>query len=271
MANRPSSCAGFRAPAGAKARGTGLPRLRARIATVTAVMAACLSAPLHAQSSRVGGQVALASQLVDRGLAITPATPILQGSVSWTSSTRWSLGLSGGVEVRSPGRPVVVLAQVSRDWALTGDWHGRASLLYYEYGTGSRAYAADRAEASLHFSYRDVLTVGVSAIHVIGDGNDHLLGAADLAVRWPLAQHVSLSAGAGIAQTTDSPYGHDGYYPYGYRHDRHRLYGYGQLGLAWRNGPWQVELDRVMSSLATQPAGNPRTGSRWIATLSRSF
>lgn len=273
MANRSSSCAGFRPPGyAAKVRGTGLSRLPARTALLAAIPAACLSAPLHAQSSRVSGQVALASQLVDRGLAITPATPILQGSVTWTSSTRWSLSLAGGVEVRSPGRRVVTLARVSHDWALADDWHAQASLLYYDYGTSSRPYAADRLDASLYFTYRDVLTFGLSAIRVIDDGNHRLLGAADLSVHWPLAQHVSLSAGAGIAQATDSPYGHDGYRPpYGYRRGQFRLYGYGQLGLAWSDGPWHVELDRIVSSLATQQSRDTRASSRWVATLSWSF
>jgi len=239
-------------------------------------MAAGLSASVHAESSQVSGQVALASQLVDRGLAITPATPILQGSVSWSPSTRWSLGLAAGAEVRSPDSPVITLARVSHDWAPAGDWHARVSLLYYDYGTSSRAYAADRVDASLYFTYRDVLTFSLSAMRPVGEGNDRLLGAADLDVRWPLAQHVSLSAGAGIAQTSGSPYdgspyGQDGYRSYGDRHDQLRLYGYGQLGLAWSNGPWHLELDRVVSSLATQQTRDSRASSRWVATLSWSF
>src|SRR3546814_2236263 len=81
---------------------------------LAATVLACLSAPLHAQSWPFSGEVALSSQLVDRGLAISPATPILQGSASWMSPGGWSMGLAGGVELRSPGQPVVVLGRVSR-------------------------------------------------------------------------------------------------------------------------------------------------------------
>src|SRR3546814_8666113 len=82
-----------------------------------------------AQSRPFSGEVALSSQLVDRGLAISPATPIVQGSVSWMSPGGWSMGLAGGVELRSPGQPVVVLGRVSRFWSISDDWLAHASLL----------------------------------------------------------------------------------------------------------------------------------------------
>src|SRR3546814_20366133 len=74
---------------------------------LTATVLACLSAPLHAQSRPFSGEVALSSQLVDRGLAISPATPIVQGSVSWMSPGGWSMGLAGGVELQN-GRATCV-------------------------------------------------------------------------------------------------------------------------------------------------------------------
>src|SRR3546814_19718730 len=84
-------------------------------------------------SSDVCSSDLLSSQLVDRGLAISPATPIVQGSVSWMSPGGWSMGLAGGVELRSPGQPVVVLGRVSRFWSISDDWLAHASLLYYDY------------------------------------------------------------------------------------------------------------------------------------------
>lgn len=230
-------------------------------------MLACLSAPLHAQS-RIGGNVALASQLVDRGLAITPVTPILQGAVSWTSPTGWSLGLAGSVEVRSPGRPVMVLARVSRAWTLSGDWLAQANLLYYDY-RGSRIPA--RADANVYFIYRDILSFGLSAIRVDDARNPLVLGAADASLGWPLTQRLSLSAGAGVAQAAvraDDP----GRYPrYGYGYERVQLYGYGNLGLAWSDGPWRLQVDRNKSSLGERRVYGTRASSDWVATLVWSF
>ena len=220
----------------------------------------------------------MASQLVDRGLAITPATPVLQGAVSWTSPDGWSLGLSGGVEVRSPGRPVVALARVSRSWALSGDWRAQAGLLYYDYRSKR---IPDRADANLYFTYRDSLISGVSAFRIDDDGEKHFRGAADVAVSWPLAQHVSLSAGAGIAQVAVRSYGpgrrpyygsgSGSGYGYRYRYSHVQWYGYGNLGLAWSDGPWRRQVDRNMKSVGSRPVYGPQAPPHWIATLSRSF
>lgn len=234
-------------------------------------MLACLSTPLHAQSSRFSGEVALASQLVDRGLAITPATPILQGSISWTSPKGWSLGMAGGVEVRSPGHPVVALARVSHFWVLSSDWQAQASLVYYDYRAERGWGIPDHVDANLYFTYRDALTFGLSAVRVSGNQDRRLLGAADLDLSWPLTRHVSLSAGAGVAQTAVASYGPGWYHHYGYHHDPIQLYGYGHLGLAWSDGPWHLQLGRNMSSLGERRAYGTRASSSWVATLSWSF
>jgi hypothetical protein len=237
-----------------------------------ATLLACLSAPLHAQSSSFSGEVALASQLVDQGLAITPDTPILQGAVSWASPTGWSFGLAGGAELRSPSRPVVVLARVSRAWAPSGDWLAQASLLYYGYRSEGASRTPDRAHANLYFTYRDTLTFGVSAIRVSGNQDQRLLGAVDVNARWPLSDHVSLSAGAGIAQASVRSHGRGpyAYRGHGYGYDHLQLYGYGSLGLAWSDGSWRLQVDRNMNSLGARRAyGNQ--APHWVATVSRSF
>lgn len=239
-----------------------------------AAVPACLAAPLHAQSSRFSGEVALASQLVDQGLAVTPATPVLQGAVSWTTPEGWSVGLAGGVELRSPGRPVVVLARVSRFWPMSADWLAQASLLYYDYRAERGSRIPDRADASVHFIYRDTLTLGLSAIRVSGDGD--LRGAADIDASWPLGEHLSVTAGAGIAQAAVASHGPGGYsggywYPTDPRYDRVRVYGYGNLGLAWSEGPWHLQLDRNRSSMGSRRAYGTQAPSGWVATVSRSF
>jgi hypothetical protein len=234
---------------------------------LSAAMGACLPTPLHAQSSGLSGVAALSSQLDDRGLAITPATPIAQGAVTWASPAGWALGLSGSTEVRSPGRFAEVLVQGSRYWALSGNWQVQANLLYYSYSGSARSRAYDRAEAGVNWIYRDILTFGLSAARAIGAQDHRPRGAADANFHWPLAWHFSLSAGAGVAQPLIAPYG-----PYGpYSHNNTSLYGYGLAGLIWERSSWRVELDRVMTDEGMRRQQGDMRAQPWVATISLSF
>jgi uncharacterized protein (TIGR02001 family) len=243
--------------------------VRTGLGFISVAIAACLPESLHAQSTNVSGAVALSSQLVDRGLAIAPATPALQGAVSWTSPAGWSLGLSGSAELRSPGRVIEALVQASRFWSLSSDWQMQASLLYYNYPGTAHSRVFDRTETGVNWIYRDILTFGLSAVCVIGAKDHQPRGAADLSLHWPLAWHFSLSAGAGVAQSLIAPHAPNAPNSSGYSHAS--LYGYGQAGLTWGNGPWRVELDRVMTDQGMQRHRDDLRASPWTATISRSF
>lgn len=256
------------------------PVVRSGLGFISMALAACLPAPLHAQSANLHAVVALSSQLVDRGLAITPATPTLQGAVSWTLPADWSLGLSGSTEVRSPGRVSETLAQASRHWKLSSDWQMQVSVLYYHYSGAARSRVYDRSETGIDWTYRDVLTFGLSAARVIGARDHRPRAAADVNFHWPLASQVSLSAGVGVAQALavrpPDHYAYDRDGSYGYRryarlYDNGSPYRYGHAGLMWSDGTWRVELDRIVTdSGARRPRGYP-AAAPWVATISRSF
>lgn len=227
-------------------------------------MALGFSQSLHAQSASWSGTAALSSQLIDRGLAITPDTPSLQGALAWTSASGWSFGVSGSTELRTAGHVTQAIAEASRYWRLSADWQMQTSLLYYDYPGNSGSKVYDRSEAGVSWIYRDVLTFGLSAARLNG-GQDHQpRGAADLDLHWPLPWHMSLSAGAGIAQTLIVP---DGNYPGS--HSNH--YSYGHAGLIWNYGAWRLELDRIAADIAAQRQGGGPSAAPWVATLSRSF
>ncbi|WP_109125068.1 TorF family putative porin [Dyella sp. C11] len=229
------------------------------------------SGAAHAQSSNLSGTVGLSSQLVDRGLAITPDTTIAQGAVSWTLPSGWAFGAAASTEVRDATPLAEAFAQASHFWRLTPDWQFEAGLAYYDYpGRGGGAF--NRAEGSANWIYRDVLTLGASAIYPTG-GTDHALrGAADVDFHWPLPWHVSFAAGAGYAQA-QVPYYRvypNGHGSYGYHGgDRVNSYGYGHLGLIWAQGPWRVEVDRMFVDASLRSEN--LAASPWVATLSFSF
>jgi uncharacterized protein (TIGR02001 family) len=229
---------------------------------IVAILAGCLFVPLRARAGELNGEVSLASQLVDRGLAITPATPALQGGVAWATRSGWSLGVSGGVELRSPGHLAEGVARVAHTWPLAGNWRMQADLVYYHYAGRLRANVY---EPGIYWLYRDSLTFGLSGVYLIGEEEHKLHPAADLGFHWPLAGGFSISGGLGVARYAV----HDGHYSHG--HYRSGYYRYGQLGLLWSHGAWQVELDRI----AVDPGARRYLGNlvaeSWLATISRSF
>lgn len=235
-----------------------------------------LAAPLHAQSSSFSGAVALSSQLVDRGLALSPVTPMLQGNVAWTTASGWSLGLSAATETRSPGHGSEAMAQLARYWSLSNDWHMQASVVYYAYPGNSAARAFDRVETGVNWMYRDVLSFGLSAI-TLTRGDDHQpKGAADVDFHWPLPQNFAFSAGLGVAQPLTGPMSDGAWTPGYYGYVSHygyvrtpSYYGYGHLGVSWAYHSWRVELDRVFTDPDIRRLGG--AAAPWVATIAWNF
>jgi hypothetical protein len=230
-------------------------------ACVALAIAACLGVPGHAWAGTFNGEASLSSQLVDRGLAITPATPVMQGAVSWTNGSGWTLGLSAAVESRSPGNLAAGVASVTRAWSLSDNWRMQTGVNYYHYAYLRRGNVY---EPGVYWIYRDVLTMGLSGTHVVGTAGRWLQPAADLNLRWPLANDLALSAGIGVARHAVYRGHHEQYYGTGY-------YRYGMLGLLWSHGPWRVELDRITVHFNTPHEPYGLLPSPWLATFSRSF
>lgn len=223
-------------------------------------IAACLCVPAHARAGTLNGEISLASQLVDRGLAITPVTPVVQGSVSWTTQSGWSLGLSAGVEGRSPGDVAAGVARLTRAWSVSENWRMQAGIVYYRYA-GLRH--ANVYEPGVYWIYRDVLVFGLSEIHVAGEDGHRFHPAADLSLRWPLSDDFSVSAGIGVAHYAVA-YGYPEQYYSSY-------YRYGEVGLLWGRGPWQVRLDRIAVDPDARSHLHGLVASPWLVTISRSF
>lgn len=231
-------------------------------AFIVTIIAPCLLVPAHARAGELSGDVSLSSQLVDRGLAITSATPALQGAIAWTTPSGWSLGLSGGLGLRSPDRVAESVARAAHTWTLSENWRIQPDMVYYHYA--GRLHA-NVYEPGVYWLYRDILTFGLSGVYIVGEDEHRLHPAADLNFHWPLAGGFSISGGLGITRYA-VPYGRppdEGYHT-GY-------YRYGQAGLLWSRGAWQVEIDRVVVDPGARRYLRRLVASSWLATISRSF
>lgn len=229
------------------------------------VALATLAMPAAAQSigtGRVGGTIGLTSQLVDRGVALSAPTPIVQGALTWSSPSGWSAGVSASSETRQPRHVRESMAQIDRAWSLSGDWQAQVGLTYYWYNPDSPAWRLyDRAELGAALIYRDVLTVGVTAAQMTHASGHGPRLAADMDMRWPVAPHLSLSAGLGVSQYLVRSR---------YRYYSSPYYEYGHLGLVWENGPWRLELKRIVTQDAPRPRGASDV-SPWNAAIAWSF
>lgn len=225
------------------------------------LLAAVLCPGLAAKATDIGGTVAINSQLVDRGIAITSRTPVVQGSIYWAPTADWSLELSGAIETRSPEHLLQSGISGSRHWTLSDRWQAQARLSYYRYryAIDDRKWNVERTEVNVGWTYRETVTLSLSASRMPGGGD--IYGAADITVQRSLSEHFALSAGLGIAQPP----------PFDDGEDRSGHYRYGHAGLIWSQGSWSIELDRVATSAnVPRPWGGPRV-SPWVATLSVAF
>jgi uncharacterized protein (TIGR02001 family) len=233
---------------------SGVAAMRSRQCLALAVAAACAAAPLPLLAGELSGSFALSSQLVDRGQAVTAATPVLQGAAAWSSTNGWAFGVSGSAKLHTPERYVEAIVQASHYWSLSGDWSMQAGALYYRYPRAYRFF--ERTEAGVHWTYRDVLTLGLSAASLPHSYRHRPREAFDASLHWPLTERLSLSAGAGVARSFFEPY---------------RPYRYGHAGLAWQRGAWRVEIDRVAADLKTRWAHTYPAVSPWVGTVQWSF
>ncbi len=213
-----------------------------------------------ATASDFGGAAGLSSQLVDRGIALTRDTPVLQGTLFWLPSPGWSVNVSASSALNAPGKVLMVAASLSRSWTLSDDWQMQAEVLRYSYPTDRINRLFNRNEASLGWNYRDRLSISLAAFQMPDSGlRPRWYGATDLTAHQPLIGALSLSAGIGISQAPPAMYGLE--------YASH--YHYGHAGLIYTTGHWNVELERVFSNSRT---GYPGRGIwPWVASVSRSF
>jgi hypothetical protein len=219
---------------------------------------ACLlltaSGSAAAQATPVHAQVALASDLTERGLLYGPVRPVLQAEVS-ASFGAWSAALAAGAQSNT-SQLERVSARLTRYWALSNDWQADAELNWYDYRRLRYTPGYSATELGVSASFRDLLSLGASVRNYSDAGAPGLRGAVDAGLRWPLAGRWSVTANLGWAQLPT----YEGTW-----------YSYGSGGVGWESGGWNAGLGRTGASRAAREQLGGDAQSHWTAFVAKEF
>jgi hypothetical protein len=213
-----------------------------------------LAAAASAQPLQWHGEVAMASELSDRGLLVGPLRPAAQAQLSAWIGPDWT----ALVHVASQKDSQRVLARLAYTQAFSNDWQGELGLSAYRY-SGLLSDVLNHLELGAGLTFRDMWSVTLSSQRygqAPGRSAPKPVWALDTGLRWPLDAHWSLNASLGMAEL-----------PY----DRGLRYRYGSLGMGWSRDGWRVGLDRVGTDATARRLLAPSARSRWSAVVAREF
>jgi hypothetical protein len=185
----------------------------------------CSGSPASAQALAWSGEVALSSDMTDRGISPWLNSPIAQGVVALSDTTHWVASLSAAAAL-DRGHSSQLAARAAGYWNLSQDWQLQTRLVFYTYPQSQHSWPYERTEGTLGGSYRDLASLEYSWVR-LSEGDSRLYPAIDLGLRWPLAEQWSLAAGLGSAELAAWPGLH---------------YRYADAGVVWRDGPWRASL-----------------------------
>lgn len=242
-------------PIATKAQGPS--RLSAALWTglCAAIGAAACTREVQAQSREWAAELAVSSELTERGAVLGQRRPVLQGSASVYDASGWSVGGTLTVQHRSQANSRLIV-HAAQDWVLGNDWQSRASLLYYAYPSDRASRVFDRAEAGLSLSFRDLWVFGVSMYRYPHARTDSapMRWTIDVGTRWPLNEQFSVTAALGQARV--QPRGD---------------YLYGSAGLTWQHKAWRAELNYLDTDRNALTVLNSPARGHWSTTLTHSF
>lgn len=222
----------------------------------SALLLAVCAGTAAAQTRSLSGELAVSSELTERGAFVGLRRPIAQAAVSLYDATGWSAG--GALGVPSTGlRSSRVVLRAAHDRPLADDWQRQVALQYYGYpGGGPAGRGFDRWEAALELRWRDRFMVGATGFHYLHPAPDTpaLQWALDAGGRWSLAPRWSVQAALGLARVRNRG-----------------SYAYGSLGLAWQAGDWRAEANLLGSSAQARRLMPGSTPGHLSLALTRMF
>jgi len=216
------------------------------------LLAACT--PLCAQPLAWSGRVGLSSHWVVRGQQISDGdAPVLYAGADAYAGTGWSMGVAAlRLRDRNGTWSDGWSLHAGHETALDADWRWLVDLQHVGY-EGSAALAAWRGpRLALGLAYGDRWSLTWNA----EQPQAAVLAArsVDFNIRWPLQPQLSIGGGIGRVVSSRGP------------HD-----SYGQAGLAWHVGGWQVQLDRTWGPSNAGHRLPPVPSARWVAGTQWTF
>ena len=211
--------------------------------------------PCGAQTRSVSGELAVSSELTERGAFVGERRPAIQAAASLYDARGWTLG--GALAVNRAGlQGSRVVLRAAHDQPLPQDWQGQLAVQYYAYPTDPVGRGFDRWEVAGALTWRDRLVLGVTAFQYPHPAPDTpvLRWALDAGTRWPLGPQWSAQAALGVAAVRDR--GH---------------YRYASLGLAWQSTAWRAEANLIGASPGARRVLPSSTPGHLSVALTRMF
>ena len=216
--------------------------------------ALALASSAGAQPLQWSGEVAISSDMTERGVSPWPDSPIAQGVIALSDATHWVSSLTIATAL-DRSHATQLGARVAGYWSLSQDWQLQARLVYYTYPDSQSNWPYERIEATLGAGYRDLASLEYSWVR-LSESDRRLYPAIDLGLRWPLGDQWALAGGVGSAELPAWP-------------GRH--YRYADAGVVWREGPWRASLRYLWTGQPTRGMFGEFARPHFSATVAWSF
>jgi uncharacterized protein (TIGR02001 family) len=219
----------------------------------------------------VGGEVALTSDYIYRGVSESDGHGAAQADLHVTGSAGTFLGLwaSSRDSNLQPGAPAVLDVYLGQRFELGSTWSATlGARSHYYLGASDYEPSADYQELSAAFSYLDRWSVSFTAIpNAVRYWVDTRLSrspayVADASGQWLLGRHFFVTGGAGYYRSTGTGPGIE----------RSTGYAYGNFGVAYELRAWRLDLGYFLAQDAARRSfPYPIANSRLAATLAWHF
>ena len=218
-----------------------------------------------ARAGSIGGDLALTSDYIFRGISQGNADPAAQADVHYTTTDGTYAGVFASTLTRWHGRGYrgEIEAYLGHRFDLSQAWSTAVTAVDYLYLSHNSPVSDDYQELSTSISYLDQWTLSVAAApNVVRYDHRYRLGrytayVADLGAQLPIAGRLFATAGVGYYSLNGPEPDH---------------YAYGNAGIAFEYGAWRLDAGYYVTQKHIQPLfPYGRAIDRFAGTVSWHF
>jgi uncharacterized protein (TIGR02001 family) len=252
---------------------------RTALASALAATAWAMLPAAHAAS--FGGELAVTSDYIYRGLSESDGQPAVQLDLHASIASGTFVGVFTSTRHAgiAPYGTAAIDAYLGQRFVLDPSWSAALTIHSHHYVDGNQEGSNDYQEIAASLSYLDLWAFSVSAIpSEVRYANGEPAGryaayVAETSTQWLLAPRLFFTAGAGYYHMGSGTNTQSSTYPYGPQHLSGSGYAYGNVGLAYRYQSWRVDVGYFLTQThaAEQLFPIPTANRRVAATLSWQF